>query len=116
MTHHFPSIDELLTAVLRAESARFNETRAQILAGRRSALEGLFALGDRLFEERVEWQYWTLWLDHWARAAHHPNRASWQAQDYRSWRELIAALVAEGVARSESEGSIRTLWPPRSWP
>ena len=54
VTHHFPSIDELLTAVLRAESARFNETRAQILAGRRSALEGLFALGDRLFEERVE--------------------------------------------------------------
>ena len=46
-------------------------------------------------------QYWALWLDHWARAAHHPNRASWQAQDYRSWRELIAALVAEGVARSE---------------
>jgi len=46
-------------------------------------------------------QYWALWLDHWARAAHHPNLASWQAQDYRSWRELIAALVAEGVARSE---------------
>ena len=57
-------------------------------------------------------QYWALWLDHWARAAHHPNLASWQAQDYRSWRELIAALVAEGVARSESEWSIRTLWPP----
>lgn len=46
-------------------------------------------------------QYWALWLDHWARAAHHPNLASWQAQDYRSWRELIAVLVAEGVARSE---------------
>src|SRR5205807_2144074 len=102
LTYYFPSIDELLTAVLRAESARFNDARAQVLAGRGSALEGLLGLGDRLFQERAEVrEYWALWLDHWARAAHHPGLASWQADDYRGWRALIASLVAEGVAAGE---------------
>lgn len=102
VSHHFPSVDELLSAVLRAESARFNEARADILAGRGSALEGLFALGDRLFQERRDLrEYWALWLDHWARAAHDPGLASWQAGDYRAWRELVASLVAEGIASGE---------------
>ena len=102
VTHHFPSIDELLNAVLRAEATRFHEVRSRILAERRSALEGLFALGDGLFADRRDLrEYWALWLDHWARAAHDPRLASWQSRDYAAWRELVARLIAEGVEQGE---------------
>jgi len=102
VTHHFPSIDELLNAVLRAEATRFHEVRSQILAKRRSALEGLFALGEGLFADRRDLrEYWALWLDHWARAAHDRSLASWQSQDYAAWRELIAGLVTEGIEHGE---------------
>ena len=102
VTHHFPSIDELLNAVLRAEGTRLHEVRSRILAERRSALERLFALGDGLFADRRDLrEYWALWLDHWARAAHDPRLAKWQSQDYAAWRELVAGLVAEGIEQGE---------------
>jgi AcrR family transcriptional regulator len=102
VTHHFASVDEILTAVLRRESERFRQGRTDALAARRTALDGLLALGDRLLADDPEVRdYWSLWLDHWARAAHDPALAEWQFERYRAWRELTTGLVEEGVERGE---------------
>src|SRR5919112_5250342 len=54
VTHHFASIDEILVAVLRAETER---VRGQLWADaseRGSALAALVALGDGLLSQRPE--------------------------------------------------------------
>lgn len=102
VTHHFASIDQILAGVLRRESERFREARAAVLADRRSALDGILRLGDGLLADDPDvHDYWSLWLDHWARAAHDPALAAWQSERYRTWRELLAGVLEEGIAQGE---------------
>ena len=102
LTHHFPSIDDLLTAVLRAEQTAFVERRGAMLARRASALEGILGIGPHLFaDDAAVREYWTLWLDHWARSAHDTELARWQSDDYAAWRRLLADLISEGIAAGE---------------
>ena len=102
VTHHFPSIDQILAGVLRRESEHFRRVRAERLAERRSALDGLLRLGDSLLADEAEVrEYWTLWIDHWARAVHDPALAQWQGERYAAWRELTTDLIEEGVAAGE---------------
>jgi AcrR family transcriptional regulator len=102
VTHHFASVDEILGGVLRRDSERFRAARAAALARRRSGLDGLLMLGDAMLADGPDVRdYWTLWLEHWARAAHDPALAAWQAERYAAWRELVTGLVEEGIAAGE---------------
>jgi AcrR family transcriptional regulator len=102
VTHHFASLDEILEGVLRAETMRFGRRQIAALARRRSALEGLQAMADDLFSDTRDMrEYWTLWLDYWARAAHDRGLADWSAERYRIQAGIVADLLAEGVAAGE---------------
>ncbi len=108
VTHHFASIDEILAAVVRAETERVRGELWADASGRGSALEALVALGDGLLSQRREVrEYWSLWIDFWARASHDRALARWQSERYRTWRELIRGLVAAGV----ETGELRALHP-----
>ena len=102
VTHHFPTVDGILSAVLRQESERFRESLMAALTERRSPLDGLLRMGDRLLADDGEVRdYWSLWLDHWARAVHDPQLAEWQGERYDAWRELAAGLIREGMQAGE---------------
>jgi AcrR family transcriptional regulator len=102
VTHHFPTVDLILAGVLRRDSERFRAARAEALGRRRSGLEGLLMLGDAMLADRREVRdYWRLWLDHWARAAHDPALAAWQHERYAAWQQLVTELIAEGEADGE---------------
>lgn len=102
VTHHFASADDILAGVLRQESERSSAERARALAGARSAPERLRALGERLLADRRQMrEYWSLWLDCWARAAHDAALSEWQSERYASWRALVERVVAEGVRAGE---------------
>src|SRR5919112_5262192 len=102
VTHHFASIDEILAAVVRAEAERVRAELWADASGRGSALEALIALGDGLLSQRPDVrEYWSLWIDFWARAGHDRALARWQSERYRTWRELIRDLVAAGVESGE---------------
>jgi AcrR family transcriptional regulator len=102
VTHHFAGIDEILAAVVRAETERVRNELWADAARRESALEALLALGNGLLSQRRDVRdYWTLWIDFWARAAHDRALARWQSERYKTWRELIRGLVAAGVEAGE---------------
>ena len=102
VTHHFAGIDEILAAVVRAETERVRDELWAEATRRESALEALIALGEGLLSQRREVrEYWSLWIDFWARAAHDRTLARWQSERYRTWRELIRGLVAAGVEAGE---------------
>jgi AcrR family transcriptional regulator len=102
VTHHFGSIDEILAAVVRAEAERVRAELWADASGRGSTLEALVALGEGLLSQRREVrEYWSLWIDFWARAAHDRALARWQSERYRTWRALIRDLVAAGVESGE---------------
>ena len=102
VTHHFASIDDILAAVLRAETERVRGELWAEASRRDAALDALLALADGLLVQRREVrEYWSLWLDFWARAAHDPALARWQSERYRTWRQLIRDLIAAGVESGE---------------
>ena len=102
VTHHFAGIDEILAAVVRAETERVRNELWGDATGRESALDALVALGHGLLSQRrAVRDYWTLWIDFWARAAHDRALARWQSERYKTWRELIRDLVAAGVETGE---------------
>ncbi len=102
VTHHFASIDEILAAVLRAETERVRGELWAEASARSSALDALVALGQGLLSQRREVrEYWSLWIDFWARATHDRELARWQSERYRTWRELIRGFVAAGIEAGE---------------
>lgn len=102
ITYHFAGVDEILGEVLRSESERFYQPLETEALGRDSALEGLRVLADGLLADGPETlEYWRLWLDYWARAAHDPALAAWHSERYRVWRGVVESLVARGVERGE---------------
>jgi AcrR family transcriptional regulator len=102
ITHHFATTEELLAAVLHAESDRFRGEAAAAITGPSSAMQGLLAIGDVLLADRPEVRdHWRIWLDFLARAAHDVPLAESQSERYRDWRRLLRDLIAEGIARGE---------------
>jgi AcrR family transcriptional regulator len=105
ITHHFASIEELLTEVLHLESDRFGQELAAAVSARSGAMAGLRAIGDVMLADRPEVRdHWRIWLDLWARASHDAPLAGWQAERYRGSRRLVRDLIAEGVEQGELRG------------
>lgn len=105
ITHHFASIEELLTEVLHVESDRFGQELAAAVSERSGAMAGLRAIGDVMLADRPEVRdHWRIWLDLWARASHDAPLAEWQAERYRDSRRLVRDVIAEGVEQGELRG------------
>jgi AcrR family transcriptional regulator len=102
VTHHFPAVDAILAGVLREDSARFRESTAAAMARGGTILDRLIALAEHhLGDEPEVAEHWRLWMDFWARAAHDPEMAAWQRERYRTWIDVIAQLLRDGMRSGE---------------
>lgn len=102
LTYHFPSMDMLLVAVLRQASADFTEGLVKGLDDLTTAGERLEALliGSLPITPQGR-RNWILWIEYWARAAHHSELAELHSESYDSWRARFEQVIASGVASGE---------------
>jgi AcrR family transcriptional regulator len=102
LTYHFPSIDDLLVEALRAASADFTERLVSRIQHLDSASERLEALLLGSLPSTAEGRRnWVLWIEYWARAAHHAELAGMHSETYDAWRGIFHDVIAEGIASGE---------------
>ncbi len=108
VTYHFDSVDDILGAVVIAESERFYEqvvsaADAEPDAGRALGilLEPLFAEGDA-----VE-AHWRIWTDYWAAISQRPGMNDAYGARIRHWERCVARVIARGAA----DGTFRDVDP-----
>jgi AcrR family transcriptional regulator len=102
LTHHFPSMEQLLVEALRSASKEFTDENVAAAA----AVEGARARLDILIETALPdkpdaLRNWRLWLEYWARAVHDPDLADVHRERYREWRGAFERVIREGVDRGE---------------
>lgn len=104
LTHHFPSMDELLVEALRSGSKEFTDRNLGAAAAEQSARDRLILLIETALPDKPEaLRNWRLWLEYWARAAHEPALAALHRERYREWRGAFERVITEGVATGELE-------------
>jgi AcrR family transcriptional regulator len=102
LTYHFPSIDDLLVEALRAASAEFTERLVGTIQQLETATERLEALLLGSLPSSAEGRRnWILWIEYWARAAHHAELAGMHSETYASWRGIFQDVIADGIATGE---------------
>lgn len=102
ITHHFASVDDILTEVLRAASERFTGEFLAEAEAIRGTRERLYFVVDANLPDRAEaLSVWRLWLEYWARAAHDPRLAALHSERHAFERRELAALIRDGVATGE---------------
>jgi len=102
LTHHFPSMDDLLVAALRSGSKEFTDANLAAVAGEETARARLALLIETALPDRPEaLRNWRLWLEYWARAVHDLDLAAVHSERYREWRGAFEHVIADGVAAGE---------------
>ena len=102
LTYHFPTMDELLVAALRKASAEFTDGLVKSTQHLGSASERLEALlvGSLPITDQGK-RNWVLWIEYWARAAHHAELAEMHSDSYDSWRAMFEDVIKDGIASGE---------------
>lgn len=100
VSYHFEGIDEILRETLALSLREFWAPVKAKLDARKSALEGIDILVDCNFT-RAGKDLFSVWLDFWARGAHVSGFKQWSRQRFRWFEEVLATLIAEGVANNE---------------
>jgi AcrR family transcriptional regulator len=100
VSYHFNGIDEILRETLALSLREFWSPVKAKLDKRQSALEGINILIDCNFT-RAGKDLFSVWLDFWARGAHVPGFKQWSRQRFKWFEEVLATLIAEGVAQDE---------------
>jgi AcrR family transcriptional regulator len=104
LTHHFPSMDDLLVEALRSGSKEFTDRNLAAAEGERSARDRLLLLIETALPDKPEaLRNWRLWLEYWARAVHEPRLAAAHSERYREWRGAFEQVIAQGVREGEFE-------------
>jgi AcrR family transcriptional regulator len=102
LTHHFPSMDQLLVEALRSSSKEFTDRNLGAAEAEHSARDRLHLLIETALPDKPEaLRNWRLWLEYWARAAHEPELAALHRERYREWRGAFERVIAEGVGTGE---------------
>lgn len=102
LTHHFPSMDQLLVEALRSSSKEFTDRNLGAAEAERSARDRIQLLIETALPDKPEaLRNWRLWLEYWARAAHEPELAALHRERYREWRGAFERVIAEGVGTGE---------------
>lgn len=98
VTYHFASTDDILRAVVIAESERFYGdviTAADAESDARRALELII---EPLFGDSPDVQaHWRIWADYWAVIARKPEVAGAYALRIRSWEACCVRIITRGV-------------------
>ena len=102
ITHHFPSMDDLLVEALRSGSEEFTEEKIAAAAEQPTARGAIVLLLETsLPDQPSALRNWRLWLEYWARAVHDPDLAAVHTERYREWRGAFEHAIARGVASGE---------------
>jgi AcrR family transcriptional regulator len=102
LTYHFPSMDDLLVAALRSASADFTRRLVSSTKHLESASERLEALLVGSLPITAEGRRnWILWIEYWARAAHHAELAELHSENYAAWRQMFQDVITEGIESGE---------------
>ncbi|MCY7301906.1 MAG: TetR family transcriptional regulator [Thermoleophilia bacterium] len=102
LTHHFPSMDDLLVEALRSGSKEFTDRNLRAADAEPRAHDRLLILIETALPDKPEaLRNWRLWLEYWARAAHDPALAALHSERYREWRGGFERAIGEGVATGE---------------
>lgn len=108
VTYHFDGIDEILGAVVIAESTKFYADVVEAADAEPDALKALRLLIDPMFAESTEVDsHWRVWTDYWAAISRRPGMNEAYAGRIRHWERCTARVIARGVA----DGTFREVDP-----
>lgn len=99
VTYHFTSVDEILGAVVIAESERFYAEVVAAADAEPDPREALRLLIDPLFDEAdpdIE-AHWRIWTDYWAAVSRHPEMTDAYATRIRHWEQCVARIIRRGI-------------------
>lgn len=102
LTHHFPSINDLLVEALRSGSEEFTDNLLRAVEEEAGPLERLHRLIDIALPDKPDaLAMWRLWLEYWAHASHDRTLSAAHSERYKVWRGAVERLVTEGVESGE---------------
>lgn len=102
ITHHFPSMDDLLVEALRSGSEEFIDEKVAAAAEQPTARGAIVLLLETSLPDRPEaLRNWRLWLEYWARAVHDRDLAAVHTERYRDWRGAFENAIERGTASGE---------------
>ena len=108
VTYHFASTDEILRAVVIAESERFYGDVIAAADAEPDARRALELIIEPLFGDSPDVQaHWRIWSDYWAVIARRPDVAGAYAMRIRSWEACCVRIITRGVG----EGTFRPVDP-----
>ena len=96
--YHFDTRDELLEAMLRETAAAEVVALRQALATLATPAARLARLIDEYLPSLRRDQSWVLWIDVWGEALRDPNIRRISEDLDGSWVEILAEVIADGVA------------------
>ncbi len=98
VTYHFDGVDEILSAVVVAESARFYEDVVRSADAEPDPWQALDLIVAPLFGDSDDvTAHWRIWSDYWATVARRPEMATTYAGLIRHWEACCTRIVARGV-------------------
>lgn len=99
VTYHFSSVDEILGAVVVAETTRFYAEVVAAADAEPDPREALRLLIEPLFEDASDVDaHWRIWTDYWAAVARRPEMTSAYAARIRHWERCCARVIERGIA------------------
>jgi AcrR family transcriptional regulator len=104
LIYYFRTKDGLLSAAMAYAEDCWYEVGARRMAGLRSAAERLEEIVAMSCLPEADFELpnsWSVWLDLWAQAAHHPEVAAVREEFDERWRETIRSIVREGQSQGE---------------
>lgn len=111
VTYHFRGIDEILGAVVVAESERFYAEVVQAADGEPDVRVALDTLIDPMFADSpAATAHWRIWSDYWAAVVRRPEMTQPYAERVRFWEACCTRVIARGVA----DGSLRPVDPAQA--
>jgi AcrR family transcriptional regulator len=103
LTHHFESVDQLLSEALELASIRFTERLVEPNV-KGSGHVRLHALSRAVMPDHPQAVgQWRLWIQFWSRAVYEPALARTNERRYRAWNATVSDLVVAGI----KDGSLR---------
>lgn len=98
VTYHFSSIDEILSAVVIAESEQFYGEVIDAADAEPDPFRALELMVTPMFRDSPDVEaHWRIWSDYWATVARRPEIAEAYATRIRSWQGCCERIVARGV-------------------
>lgn len=99
VTYHFDSVDQILGAVVIAESERFYGEIVAAADAERDAALALRLLLEPLFDEGDETEaHWRVWTDYWAAISQRPGMNDAYGSRIRHWERCASRVIARGSA------------------